>query len=494
MSTDPPAEPPRRRGMSAGRILLLVFGSLIALIGLAIAAAGAVALIAYGTQRDDDGYFSTSTERFRTGTYALVSEEVDLGRGVDWTAVDPGDLARVRVRAESAAAGAVFVGIGPRDDVEDYLRGIAVDEVDDVEFDPFRVDYRLRPGTRAPAPPDAQRFWVASAAGEGRQTVEWDVDSGRWSLVVMNADAARGVAADVELGVRVGILLGVGIGLLVGGLVILGAGVTMIVFGARGGGGGSPADAAGAEPGSGVAPPGREGGPGPASPVRLEGDLDPGLSRWLWLVKWLLAIPHFIVLVFLWIAFTVLTVVAFFAILFTGRYPRGIFDFNVGVVRWSWRVAFYAYSALGTDRYPPFSLAPADYPATFDVAYPERLSRGLVLVKWWLLAIPHYIVVGIFGAGLWWSGAWIGQGGYGEWGWGGYGGGLIGLLVLFAAVALLFTARYPRGIFRLVMGLNRWSYRVLAYAALMRDEYPPFRLDQGGREPGPAADEARDAW
>ena len=149
-------------------------------------------------------------------------------------------------------------------------------------------------------------------------------------------------------------------------------------------------------------------------PSRSKGGWIRSSSRWLWLVKWLLAIPHFLVLFFLWIAFAVMTVVAFFAILITARYPRGIFDFNLGVLRWTWRVAFYTYSALGTDRYPPFSLGPEpDYPATLDVAYPERLSRGLVLVKWWLLAIPQYLVVGVF------NGTW----GFSRWGWGDWGDG-----------------------------------------------------------------------
>jgi Domain of unknown function (DUF4389) len=221
----------------------------------------------------------------------------------------------------------------------------------------------------------------------------------------------------------------------------------------------------------------------PPYPVRFEGELDPGVSRWLWLVKWLLAIPHYIVLAFLWLTLLVLTVIAFFAILFTGRYPRGIFDFNLGVLRWTWRVAFYSYAALGTDRYPPFTLDDVpDYPARLDVPYPERLSRGLVLVKWWLLAIPHYVVVGILLGGGTYAAARVGD--YDRvWGVG-YQTGLIGILVFFVGVALLFTTRYPRGLFDFVLGLDRWVARVAAYVLLMRDEYPPFRLDQGGTDPG----------
>jgi Domain of unknown function (DUF4389) len=217
-------------------------------------------------------------------------------------------------------------------------------------------------------------------------------------------------------------------------------------------------------------------------PVRVDASLDPSTSRGLWLIKWLLLIPHYVVLAFLWLAFLVVSVIAFFAILVTARYPRPLFDFNVGVLRWTWRVHYYGYAALGTDRYPPFTLADVPgYPAHLDIPYPARLSRGLVLVKWWLLALPHYLVLSVFvGGGLWASSRGANDGWNGVLG----AGGLVGLLVLIAAVVLLFTARYPEPLYALVLGMDRWSLRVAAYAGLMTDVYPPFRLDQGGTDPG----------
>ena len=194
-------------------------------------------------------------------------------------------------------------------------------------------------------------------------------------------------------------------------------------------------------------------------PLTLRGDQQP-INRFLFLIKWLLLIPHFVVLFFLAIGAAVSLIISWFAILFTAKYPRGLFDYNVGVLRWLWRVEFYGYAALGTDKYPPFSLAtdPA-YPADLAVEYPETLNRWLVLVKW-ILAIPHWIILLIF------------NGGYGK-----YFGGLIGLLTLIAAIINLFTGKYPQSLFKLIMGMNRWSFRVSAYTSLMTDKYPPFSFD-----------------
>ncbi|MPZ98629.1 MAG: DUF4389 domain-containing protein [Dehalococcoidia bacterium] len=466
------------------KIVLIVLGSLFALVAVPLIIGGLVLGWAYGTQRDDDGYFTAPAERFETDAQAITSDGIDLLMEPDTPGWVRDRLGDVRLRVEGTG-GEVFAGIGPEADVEAYLQGVARDQITDLGFDPFEVEYRRSPGEQTPAPPGDQTFWVAQTSGAGTQTMDWKAESGRWVVVLMNTDGSGGVQAEVEAGGRSD-LFPVAIGGLLGaGLVALLIGTALILIGAlgfepqreRAAGEPEPAFAAGA---------GLDGGT--AQPVVLEGRLDEPLSRWLWLVKWLLAIPHFILLLFLWIAFVLLTFVAGVAILFTTRYPRGIFEFNLGVMRWTWRVTYYATSAIGTDRYPPFTLGAApDYPATLDVAYPERLSRWLVLVKWWLLAIPHYLILAVLTSGPTWQFADDGDRGSGGFLLG--GGGLVFLLVLIAGVVLLFRARYPSGVHALLMGINRWGYRVLAYAGLMTDVYPPFRLDQGATERGAAVAE-----
>jgi hypothetical protein len=376
----------------------------------------------------------------------------------------------------------VFVGIGPRAEVAAYLSDVEHSELVSVSFAPFRATYRAIPGSRTPEPPGRQTFWAVSAEGAGTQQAETALRSGNWVVVVMNADATPQVAADLTAGARSALLGPIAVGLSLGTIVLLGAGVALLVWGASGLG--RTVTSTGDRS---VAVPAHHPGLAMAErsyPVQLTGELTEPPSRWLWLVKWVPAIPHYFVLAFLWVAFVVTTIIAGFAILFTGRYPRSLFAFNVGVLRWSWRVGFYGYSALGTDRYPPFSLARTDYPADFDVDYPERLSRGLVLVKSWLLAIPHLIIVGLLTAPWYWVANGAPTDNYQRTA----GISLLGLLVLVSGLTLLFTGRYPRSLFDLVMGINRWVYRVTAYVALMRDEYPPFRLDQGGFEPSATVD------
>ena len=465
-----------REGMRPGRVLALVGGTILAVASLGLVLGGGTLLWAHATQRDAAGYYDSPVERFETDAFAIMSANVDLGTDQgegDWNPID--HVGTIRVRAERADAGPVFVGIARRSDAERYLAGAAYDEVTDLRDHPR---YRRSGGLRQPANPGAQTFWVASAGGAGGQTITWDLAAGEWAAVVMNADASPGVSVEARAGLRTGWLLGIGGGLLAGGLIIAAVALALILFAAQGSSAARVAPLTSPPP---VAPAGSP-GPSAAYPLRFEGHLDPDLSRWRWMVKWLLALPHLMLLALLWIAMAVATVVAGVAILFTGRYPRGLFDFNVGVLRWTWRVTFYAFT-LGSDRYPPFSLADdPGYPARLEIAYPASLSRPLVLVKWWLLAVPHYLILGVFGGGLtWW--AWEGTAPDGG---GGFvlRGGLIGLLVFIAAIVLLFRGRYPQPLFDFVMGLERWSFRVFAYAGLMTDEYPPFRLDTGGDEAG----------
>ena len=183
-------------------------------------------------------------------------------------------------------------------------------------------------------------------------------------------------------------------------------------------------------------------------PLRFDVEYPEKLSRWLIFVKWLLAFPHFLILYALSGVASVITFIAWFAILFTKRYPRGLFDLVVNIYRWQANVG--AYTFLMRDEYPPFSWDPGKYPVTFEVDYPEQLSRWLVFLKW-LLVIPNLIVLFLLF--------------------------IVAYVVeAIAWFAILFTGRFPRGLFDFLVGVVRWNYRLNAYINLLRDDYPPFSL------------------
>jgi hypothetical protein len=462
--------------MKPARIVSLVLGCLLLLPGLGMLLGGGALGLGYAFARDGDGYFEKSLDRLQTPTAAIRSEKIDFladPGSPDWL-VDAID-ADLRVRVDAVDETSLFVGVGRDVDVEAYLADVAHDELIDIEGN-ASPRYERIAGSRMLTPPTDETFWRATAVGTA-PVLDWSATAGNWVVVLANADGSRGVAADVEVGAKSGAFLPVTFFLLGAGVLLVGGAVALIVVGTRrqpepeGVRRTVPSAVAGI--GESVAT--------QEHPVSLNARLDPDLSRWMWLVKWILAIPHFVVLALLWVAFVVTTFAAGVAILFTGRYPQGIYEFNLGVLRWTWRVSYYCTTGgIGTDRYPPFSLQrEPDYPAVLDIAYPERLSRGLVLVKWWLLAIPHYLILAVLlGAGIGWT---LDSGNLS---FEPLGGGLLGLLVVVTGAILLFTGRYPRSLFDLIVGFNRWIFRVIAYAALMTDRYPPFRLDQGGAEPG----------
>jgi len=215
---------------TVGRVVLVVLGSLAVLLGAGLLAGGGALLWADQTKRDDDGFLSTPTERFSSSSYAIVSEPIDLVETeaeADWL-LSEDVLGDVRVRASGRD---LFLGVGRTLDVDRYLNGVEHDRLTDVDYDPFSADYEREPGGEPAGPPADQDFWAETASGSGEQTLTWNPERGTWSLVVMNADASRRIAADVSVGAEASFLIWVAIGLLVAGAVFLLKGVTDLVVG-----------------------------------------------------------------------------------------------------------------------------------------------------------------------------------------------------------------------------------------------------------------------
>jgi hypothetical protein len=210
-----------------GQIALLVGGILLLLVALVVAGAGGTAIWA-STDKDSDGYHSTGLHLLHSPTQAIATKNIDLATSVpEWL------FGKIRIEARPSGEAPVFVGIGHKDDVERYLAGVQHDVLTDVDFDPFRAHYDREPGTRTPAPPAAQRFWVASAHGSGVQVLTWEVDSGSWSVVLMNADGSPGVDTRVKVGAEIPYALWIGLGVLAIGILLAAGATLMIVKGWR---------------------------------------------------------------------------------------------------------------------------------------------------------------------------------------------------------------------------------------------------------------------
>jgi hypothetical protein len=221
--------------MTAGRIALVITGALTALLASLLVLGGSLAL--YGeVEKNNDGYLTTDSERFTADTRALATEnlDMDLGGG-DWV-VEPGDLGKVRLEAESRDGKPLFVGIARTSDVERYLSGVPHTTVDHVEagpFDSFDADYTRHMGHTRPASPEHAGIWAASNQGLGTQTVDWEIEDGDWSVVVMNADGSLGVDADISAGADIPFLNELGWTALGSGSFVLVLGIGLVVLAVR---------------------------------------------------------------------------------------------------------------------------------------------------------------------------------------------------------------------------------------------------------------------
>jgi len=220
-------------GMSAGKIVLIILGSISLIFGLAFAGGGGVVLVAQSAFRDADGFFVSGPHPFESNGYAITSKRIDLGTNPERGASNIGGIFTLRLRAESTNGKPIFIGIAPAADVDSYLGTVDHDEVTDVSLRPFQPTYVHINGTPVSLAPAQEQIWVASESGLGEQSLIWHPRSGRWAVVVMEADGSRIVAARMSVGVKVRFLTWIGIGLLVLALLAFAAGGLMLYFGVR---------------------------------------------------------------------------------------------------------------------------------------------------------------------------------------------------------------------------------------------------------------------
>lgn len=435
--------------MSAGKIVLLVFGTIVLLVAVGLLLAGGTLVWVDKALKDSEGFITTDTIELERGSYAIVTHPADIDIEERWL-WDRSDLATIKVEAlNNNLSKQIFIGIAEKSDVQDYLNDVEYDEITEFRIHPYSVDYRNYPGSSAPADPASQTFWRVLAYGAGTQTLEWELERGTWVLVLMNTDGSAGVDLSGSVGVKVPWISGLGIGLLIGGIVALIIGIIMIYFAVR-----RPPVSSGTNTAEILN----------TYPVRLSVDYpDKSLNRLTTFFRVIWIIPIAIILSLInantwgetdgwsyqYAAGGILFLPIVLMLLFRHKYPRWWFDWNVALTKFIARV--YTYLALLRDEYPSTD---EDQAVHIEIAYPDvekDLNRWLPLVKWFL-ALPHYIVLFFLGIAAF-------------------------VCVVLAWFAILFTGRYPRSLFDFVVGWFRWSLRVASYAFLLTtDLYPPFSL------------------
>ena len=218
--------------MSAGRIVLIIIGSIALIFGLAFAAAGGVVLVAQSAFRDAQGFFVSGPHPFASAGYAITSNRIDLGANPERGASNIGGIFTLRLHVESANGKQIFIGIAPSADVDAYLGNVEHDEVLDISRH-FNPTYKHVDGTATPKPPSQEPIWVATASTPTQPNLVWHPRSGRWTAVIMNLDGSRVVDSRMSVGVRVRYLTWIGIGLLILALLAFVGGGLMLYFGVR---------------------------------------------------------------------------------------------------------------------------------------------------------------------------------------------------------------------------------------------------------------------
>ncbi|MFO8010785.1 MAG: hypothetical protein R6U89_08225 [Dehalococcoidia bacterium] len=219
--------------MKAVRIILFALGIIGILVGVGLIIGGGVVTWVHTEFKDSEGYYTSKTVSLTSDSHAITTKTADIKMEAAWL-WQWDDLVTFKIRGinEDPSKG-LFIGIASENDAYSYLQNVEYDEIEEFELRPLHVEYRNFSGTSQPASPVTQLFWDANSYGKGEQVLEWEMEEGKWVLVLMNEDGSKGVDLDGKVGVKVPGLLWIGVGLIIGGVVALGLSIFFIVIAVR---------------------------------------------------------------------------------------------------------------------------------------------------------------------------------------------------------------------------------------------------------------------